>query len=219
MSALTLADIRGEVRFKGDYQNLRKFPNTDVDKVIQRQFDNFWRLVEETNQGWWDTEGTITTVANQAYVALLADTWLVKAMDRSDSDGWVEMSQVGLNQRNRYANVTGKPLSFRLTSRGAELYPTPDMAYTLRQTYTPKPPKLAESQPRDYYTGWEDYLITGTLLELDTRERRPLGDRLTAFQLAEKNLKAGASQRRQQEPEYLRLREFDDYDPYKDGLY
>lgn len=220
MAAITLADLRKQIRFIGDYQNLRKFPDSDVNDVIQRVFGKFWKLVAKTNQGWWDTEGQISTVANQAYVALLSDTWRVLSIDRLDGGEWVEMAQVGIDQRNRYgANNLGKPLSFRLSSRGAELYPTPDAVYTLRQSYTPKPPSLAESQPREYYTGWEQYLITGTLLELDTREQRPLNDRLAAFQMAEKDIIEGASERRQQEPEYLRLREFDDYDPYKDGLY
>ena len=128
------------------------------------------------------------------------------------------MQQIGINDRNRFGSGTGKPVAHRLSSRGIELYKTPDGEYTLRVTYTPKPPTLDESTTREWYDGWEDYVIEKVLFELDSREGKPLNDRLVKLEAAEKALRAASSARRQQEPEYLPLRELGDLDPYIDGI-
>lgn len=85
--------------------------------------------------------------------------------------------------------------------------PTPNAAYTIRVTYTPKPPQLTENEQREWYDGWEDFVIEKVLFELDSREGKPLTDRAMKLSAAEQTLRASASQRRQTEPEYLRLRE------------
>jgi hypothetical protein len=217
MTALSRSEIRDTIRSRGDFTNVRRFPNTYLNTEIQNAFDHFWRIVNEARQGWWDTEGTVTTVANQAYIALPTGAKEVQGVDRLDGGEYENVPQVGLEHRHRYGSQTGKPVAHRLSSRGIELYPTPNAAYTLRVLYTPKPATLDESTPREWYDGWENYVIEKVLLELETRERRPLGDRMTKLAAAEKALRDGAGARRQVEPEYLVLREYNDLDPYNDG--
>ena len=218
MAAISRATLRSTIRSRGDYTNVRRFPTDYLHNEIQNAFDDFWRIVNEAHQGWWDTEGAMVTVANQAYAALPSDAKVIKAIDRLDGGEYIEMPQVSLGERNRYGSSTGKPLAYRLSARGAEVYPTPDAVYTLRAIYTPKPSTLDENTAREWYDGWENYVIEKVLLELDSREKLPLTDRLTKLAAAEKALRASTNERRQQEPEYLRLREYDTLDIYDDGI-
>lgn len=219
MSAISRATLRQSIRFLGDFKNVKRFPSTDINTIIQQKFDRFWAIVDEAHQGWWDKEGTITTVTGQAYLALPTDCKAVKAMDRLDGSDYVEMVQVGLSERNRWGSSRGKPQAYRLSSRGLELYPTPDAAYTLRVIYTPKPDTLDEDTTHEWYEGWEDYVLNAVILELKTREGMPLGDYADKLIAAEKALRASTSQRRQAEPEYLRLCEYDGIDLNDDGIY
>lgn len=216
MTAIPRSTIRSTVRFRGDYTNVRKFPNTDLNREIQNAFDKFWRIVADTHQGWWDKQGSVTTVASQAYIAAPADAWRVQAVDILRGSDYRPLAQVGIEARNRFGSTTGEPDAYRLSSRGLELYATPNAAYTLRVHYTPLPDTLDEDTEREWYTGWEDYVIEETLFQLDKRERKPLGDRMATLKAAEDALRAGAGERRSGEPEYLVLREYSDLDPYGD---
>ena len=218
MTALSRAELRSTIRLRGDYTNTRRFSNDYLNKEIQTAFNDFWRIVDEAHQGWWDTDGTVTTAVGVAYVALPVNAKVVKGVDRLDGDEYNELLQIGIADRNRWGAGNGKPIAYRLSARGIELQQPADSAYTLRVMFTPKPPQLTESEAREWYDGWENYIIEKVLLELDSREKMPLGDRLTKLQLAEANLRASSNARRQQEPEYLVLRELGDIDPYDDGI-
>lgn len=218
MSSISRATIRDTIRFRGDYQNVRKFPNADLNKEIQTKFDKFWQLIEKEHQGWWDKQGDVSTVLNQAYIALPADCWVLKAVDRMDGTEPNEMAKVGVAARNRFGTSASQPLAYRRSSRGLELYPTPNGVYTLRITYAPYAPTLDEGTGRDWYTGWEDYVIESVLLELDTREGKPLGDRIAKIAAYEKQVKDGVDNTNAQEPDYLVLRERLPTDPYDDGI-
>jgi hypothetical protein len=206
------------IRDRGDYSNTRKFTDTYLNTEIQTAFNRFWGIVEEAHQGWWDTEGSISTVASTAYVALPTDAKVVKAIDRVEGSDHIPMDQVSLSERNRYGSSTGTPLAYRLSSRGAELYPTPNAIYSLRVMYTPKPATLDESTAREWYDGWEDFIIAKVMIELRTRDRTISQDDFAKLDMAEKALRASTSARRQQEPEYLALHEHDDTDLYTDWI-
>lgn len=208
MAEFTLAQLRAITRFRGDYQNVRKFPDASIDIELQKSFGKFWQLVAKTNQGWWDTQGTVTTTANIAFVAPPLTAWIIKGVDILDGDEYRELRQVSHADRNRFGTSTDEPAAFYTTARGIELLPPPNTVYTLRVIYTPRAPALAESQPREWYNGWEEYVIEDTLAVLDKREGNPrLADRLATIGEIEKSVREGAGERRQQEPEYLQLRE------------
>jgi hypothetical protein len=218
MSAISRATIRQTIRDRGDYSNTKKFSPAYLNAEIQTAFNRFWGIVDEAHQGWWDTEDTIVTVAGAVYAALPTGAKAVKAIDRLDGTDYIPLNQVSLSERNRYGVTRGNPVAYRLSARGAELYPTPDAVYTLRVMYTPRPPTLDESTTREWYDGWEDYIIEKVLLELATRERMPIQDNLIKLEAAEKVLRASTNARRQQEPEYLDLRERGDDDLYTDWI-
>jgi hypothetical protein len=218
MSAISRATIRQTIRDRGDYSNTKKFSHAYLNTEIQTAFNRFWGIVDEAHQGWWDTEDTIATVAGAVYAALPTDAKAVKTIDRLDGTDYIPLNQVSLSERNRYGVTRGNPVAYRLSARGAELYPTPDAVYTLRVMYTPRPPTLDESTTREWYDGWEDYIIEKVLLELATRERMPIQDNLIKLEAAEKVLRASTNARRQQEPEYLDLRERGDDDLYTDWI-
>lgn len=211
MAAISRATLRGTIRTRGDYTNVRRFSNDYLNTEIQTAFGHAWRIVDEAHQGWWDTSATVVTVASTPYTALPSDAKVVKGIDRQESTRWCELEQVGLKDRNRFCD-SGKPLAYRLSARGVELHPAPDAVYTLRVLYTPKPPILTENEAREWYDGWEDFVIEKVLLELDSREGKALNDRMVKLDLAEKALRASSAERRQQEPEYLVLREGNPYD-------
>ncbi len=217
MSAIDLQTLRSDIRFRGDYQNVRKFPNADVNKEIQRSFGEFYAIVDSTHEGYWDTEGTVATVASQRFIALPATTWRVKGVDILDGSDYIELRQVNVADRNKYSSTSDMPLAYRLSSRGVELFPTPNTAYTLRVTYTPVAPALQEAVAVEWYNGWEEYVIESTLQKLDRREGKPLGERDREIERLEKRIRSEATERKQQEPEYLVLREGGDMDRFPFG--
>jgi hypothetical protein len=206
------------IRNSGDYQNVRRFPDSFLNEILQRVFGRFWEAIAKTHQGWWDTESTISTVAAQQYVALPADCWRVQGIDLLESGEYESLLQVGLGDRNRYGAQQDRPRAYRTSSRGAELYPTPNAIYTLRVNYTPKATALDDATSREWYNGWEEFMIEGAKLEIARRERMPLKDHYDALNECFARITEGASERRSQEPEYLKLREYDTLDLYEDGL-
>ncbi len=219
MDAISPEQLRATIRFRGDYQNVRKFPNTELDKEMQVAFAKFYQLVADEHQGWWDTEGTITTVAGQTYLALPPGCWRVQGVDILDGSDYRALSQVGLEHRNRHGATQTKPETFRTSARGLELGPTPDAAYTLRVMYTPAAPQLMISQPREWYNGWHEYILESVLAVFDRREGKGVKDRLDAIDNIARAVKAGAASRRQSEPEYLDLREGHGGGPWYEGDY
>lgn len=219
MTAYTLAELRAQVRFLGDYQNVQKFPDADVNTLLQKAFKSFWQIVADSHEGHWDTMASVTASANIGFVALPSDAWRIQAIDRLDGVDPIELIQVGVSDRNKWGISTGKPQAYRLVARGANLYPTPDATYTLNVHYTPLAPNLAESQPREWFNGWEEYLIEWALMKLDERVGRPLTDRMNALAMMEAQVRGGAVERRSQEPEYLRLREFDTLNTFEEDIW
>jgi len=217
-TAMSKAELRALIRSRGDYTNVRRFPTDYLDAEIQTAFGHAYRIIDEAHQGWWDTEGTLSTVAGQGYVALAAGMKVIKGVDRLDGTDYDELAQVGLDQRNRFGNSRGKPVAFRPSARGLEIYPPPDAVYTLRVMYTPKPPLLTENERREWYDGWSDFVVEKVLFELDSREGRPMGDRTAKLKMAEEALRASSNQRKQSEPDYLPLRGGVGFDPFDTGL-
>ena len=207
MSALTLAEIRAIVRFRGDFRNTLRFPDLNVNAEIQAAFAEFYELVADTNEGYWDTQGTVTTTANVAFVTLPTDSWRVRGVDRVDGTDFIEMRQIGVSERNRYGSDTDEPCAYRLTARGLDLFPTPDAVYSIRVTYTPRAPALIEATAREYYNGWEEYVIYGALIRLAENEERDTSEWQNRIDRQAARIKGGASQRKAAEPEYINLRQ------------
>ena len=199
-----LDDIRTIVRNRGDFRNTVRFPNSVIDTEIQAAFDEFYAMVVEANEGYYDTSTTTPTVAAQAYVALPSGVWIVRAIDRLNGTEYDPLCRVGVKDRNRYGSTQSEPLAYRLTARGADLYPTPNAIYTLRITYTPVAPTLDSTQ-REFYNGWEEYAIFGALLRLGGTERNdaPLWQRM--LDAAAARVRREAPDRGSSEPEYLNL--------------
>jgi hypothetical protein len=208
MASITLTSVRTAVRERGDLPLSAKFSNDFVDREIQASWTALHRLVESVRQGWFDKEGTASTVANQAYVALPADCRIVKGVDVLDSGSqYIELRQIGLTDRNRYSASTDRPTAYRLSERGFELYPTPNAIYTLRVTYGRKVTALGGTAV-DVDEEWQDYVVWSTILRVAASEERPMSDYAAMAQRAEEAIRSGGGDRRQQEPEYLPLREY-----------
>jgi hypothetical protein len=202
----TLADIEAIVRARGDFRNSQRFPPAYVQTEIQAAFGEFYELIADANEGYYDTTGTVTTTASVDFVALPVGAWRVRGVDRLDGGDWVPLVQVGIADRTRYGTQLEQPSGYRLTSRGADLYPTPDAVYTLRFIYTPIAPTL-DATAREFYNGWEEYTVYGALVRLALNERRDASDWQQQLGFQRERIQRASAGRRSQGPETLPLRE------------
>ena len=206
-----LSDIITVVRNRGDMRNTIRFPDSVLTTEIQAAFGEGYELMEQVNEGFFDTTATAPTVVAQAYIALPSGTWKTRAIDRLDGTEYVPVVRVGIKDRNRYGSQQGKPLAHRLTARGADLYPTPDAVYTLRFTYTPVAPTL-DTTPREFYNGWEEYSIFGALVRLFQTQGRDESTWQKQLDRQRARILGAAPNRDAAGPEYLRL-----FEEYSDG--
>lgn len=209
---VTLTGLIDIVRTRGDYLSSLTFTPAYLTKEIQAAWRELYELIADTHQGWWDKNGTITTVALQAYLALPSDCWRVQAVDVLVGSEYRSLRQVGFKDRNRYGATTAQPDAYRLSVRGLELFATPNAAYTLRVHYTPIVTTFDDSGIQLF--GWEEYIVESALLRLAERSEKPIQEHWTRLYDPENGLKAqitrAANERRAQGPEYLRLYDGDD---------
>lgn len=203
---VTLDGLLDIVRTRGDYLSSLTFTPAYIKHEIQAAWNELYEIIEELNEGWWDKDSTVATVAGQAFIALPTDCWRVKGVDIDTGGTWQKIDQVPTAARNRRTGMSGRPDSYRLTMRGLELFPVPSTAYSLRITYAPICPALQDSVGIQLY-GWQEYVITGALLRLDQREERPLQERQIELERCKQRVIKAASRRRQAEPELLTLHE------------
>lgn len=207
MSSVTLASLRTVVRTRGDFPTSAKHTSTFLDLELQTSWAELHELIEDCNEGFWDTSSTTPTIANQAYVALPVAAWKIKGVDILDGAEYSELAQVGTSDRNRFGSTTDQPRAYRLTERGIDLFPTPNAVYTIRITYARVVTALSESTATTIPNDWQDYVAWSTILKLNTTERRDSSESMAMVQATRARIIAGASKRRQQEPEYIPLRE------------
>lgn len=200
----TLAEIRTIVRNRGDMRNTVRFPDAVIDTEIQAAFGEGYELIEQVNEGYFDTSTTGVTVAGQDFVALPTGTWKLRALDRLDGSDYVPMPRIGLKDRNRFGSQRSKPLVHRLTARGADLYPTPDAIYTLRFSYAPVAPTL-DGTAREFYNGWEEYSVFGALVRLYDTQGRDSSRWQSQVDRTRARILGAASGRDASGPEYLNL--------------
>jgi hypothetical protein len=207
MASITSSTVETAVRERGDFPASKKFTSSFVQREIQAAWTALHRIVEEVHEGYFDKSGTVSTVANQAYVALPTDFRHLKGVDRLDSGEYVPLRQISIAERNRYGQTADEPEAFRLTERGLDLFPTPDAVYTLRVTYARKVTALGASAV-EVDEEWQDYVIWTAIVAIATAQERPITEYVRQQQQAEAAIRGGASGRRQSEPEYLVLREY-----------
>ncbi|HLZ48459.1 MAG TPA: hypothetical protein VKR80_07410 [Candidatus Limnocylindria bacterium] len=220
---VTLATLRDRVRQLGNYENSARFTNPFVNDQINVAHQELRELLSNQHQGYFDQEALVITTPNIDWVSLPADFWRLRGVDVLFAGEYLEMAQIGIQERNRYqlaaqprayrvaagsVNVTGQggtSSPFPSGSRGLlRLFPTPDAAYTLRLTYEPTvPPLVDDNDGIEDWNGWADYVVHAALLRLDERERRPLGDRMQVLERIKERVIRAADERRAGEPEYL----------------
>lgn len=219
MATVTLATMRETVRFRGTYENSVKFTPAHIDAEINASWAELYEVIADANEGYFDTTGTLATVANQQHVDLPADFWRLRGVDLLTGGRYYELRQVGIAERNSFQEASSLPVAYRTASGGARgrllFYPTPSSAETIRVVYTPTyTPLSADGDTVEGYNDWTDYIICGALLRLDQREEKPLGERQQELARIRDRIVRGISQRRAAEPQYLRLNgyELDDLD-------
>lgn len=201
-----LADLITQVRERGDLRNVLRFTDAYVTKELQAAFAEGYQIVAKANEGYYDTETTTSTVANQAYVAAPAGSWRILAVDRLEGTEYIPVHRAGVKDRNKFGAVTGPTELHRLTARGIDLYPTPDKVYTLRVIYIPVAPTLDTTQ-REFYNSWEEYSIYGALVRIYKSQNRDSSEWREGLAAAAALLVDGSDHRDSSGPEYLNLHE------------
>lgn len=217
MATATLAQIITRVRFIGTYENSIKFTSTLITGEVNAALAELYELLDDAHGGYFDTTGTVSTVAAQDWVALPSDFWRLKGVDILIGGRYYALDQIGIEQRNDYQTSTGRPCAYRTTAGSTRgrltLYPTPSGVETIRVVYTPTfTPLVNDSDSFEYYNGFEDYVVCSTLLRLDQREERPLGERQQELARIKDRIIKGAARRRSAEPQYLTAKDGPDYD-------
>lgn len=202
----TLAQLITTVRNRGNLRNTVRFSDTVIGTEVQAAFAELYGLVVQHHRGFYDTEATVPTIAAQAYVALPTGTWSVRAVDLLDGTRYVPLAKVGIKDRNRYGSPAerAQPVAYRRTARGIDLFPVPNAIYTIRITYTPVAPTL-DTTARDYYNGWEEYVISGALIRLCGTQKTESSTWQKVIAATEARVIAEASESTTQGPEYLNL--------------
>lgn len=213
MASVSLTTIRETVRTRGDYPRSAKFTDAYVNGEIQAAWSELYELVADLNEGYWDTSATVSTVSSQPYAALPADCWRVAGIDRLDGSDYVALDQVGIADRNRFGSTTSSPTAYRLSARGADLYPTPNGVYTLRVSYTPIVTPLSDATTIQLFNDWQEYVVYGALLRMHIREERSINETSAALGHCKERITRGASRRAEQEPKYLPLFDVTDVMP------
>lgn len=213
-----MESILQAIRTRGDYLSSLTFKDSYITREAQAAYAELYELIALTHEGWWDKSSTVSTVAAQNYVALPEDCWRVQAVDILCGSEWRSLTQVGLKDRNRYQASTAQPEAYRLSARGAELFPTPNAIYTLRVSYTPIVGSIDDTNLQQF--GWDEYVIVGALLRLDQRSEKPIGERQQELERCKLRIIAAANERKSSEPELLNLHMHDDdFDGYNPGSY
>lgn len=212
MTAVSLSTLRSRVRILGNYENSARFTDAWLTEQVNVALGELYEIIAETNEGYFDVEATTTTIANNANVTLPSDFLHLRGVDLSVNGTWVELAQVGIQERNRY-QTAGQPVAYRISAAvqsgtsqrgGLILYPTPSAVYTVRFTYEPSRTLLsADGDTVEGFNGWEDYIVTAALLRCDEREQRDIGPRMAKLQMIKQRVISGATRRRAAEPEYL----------------
>lgn len=213
----TLTDLISIVRFRGDFRNVQRFPDANLTTEIQAAWAELYELIADTQEGYWDTDLLFLTETGVAYASLPTDTWRVRGIDWIDGTTPRALRQVGIEHRNSFSITPGDPEAYRLTSRGVDLYPTPNAAHTLRVTYTPIAPTLDAALPITFYNAWEEFVVFGALVRLALNEERDPGAWQQQLDIQRARITRGASQRKAAEPEYLPLGGAYDDDLDRDG--
>jgi hypothetical protein len=207
MASITLTTVRAAIRERGDFPRSRKFTDDFVDREAQAAWTALHRVVEEVHEGFYDKEGSLSTVAGVAFVALPADFRRLKGLDLLDGTEYRPLNKLTPGTRHRYGTTEDEPDAYRLTERGVDLYPTPNAVYTLRVIYARKVSPLS-AVAVEVDEEWQDFVVWKAIIALAASQERPTGEYEREMQRAELAIRGGASGRDQQEPEYLVLREY-----------
>jgi hypothetical protein len=207
MATKTLAQLRERTRFLGTYENSSRFTDALVNAEINAALGELYETMADAWEGHFDTASTTPTVAAQEHVDLPATFWRLRGVDILISGRYRELKQIGFGERNSF-QTTGRPQAYRVAAGGARgrliLYPTPNAIETVRINYVPTfTPFSADGDSFEFYTGFDDYIVTRALLSLDQREERPLAERQQELDRLRQRIVKAAGSRRAAEPELL----------------
>jgi hypothetical protein len=203
----TLSTLRARVRFLGTYENSSRFTDALVNAEINAALGELYETMADAWEGYFDTSSTVATVAAQEHVDLPATFWRLRGVDILISGKYRELTQIGFGERNHF-QTSGRPQAYRTAAGGARgrliLYPTPNAVETIRINYVPTfTPFSADGDSFEFYTGFDDYIVTRTLLSLDQREERPLAERQQELERLRQRIVKAAGSRNAAEPPYL----------------
>jgi hypothetical protein len=201
----TLAQLRSEVRTRGDYENSSVFTDAMLNGYINDGIAEVHDRLIQSGSDYVTLETTLVTTPNQATVSLPANFYKLFGLDQLVSPTiYRRVLRHMLADRNRNQVQTYRDFTYRIQGGNIVLMPVPTSAITLRMVYAPHATKLVlDADVYDGINGYERLVIEKALLYCDQREERPLSDRMARIQQMEGQMLTASDGRDSAEPYYL----------------
>ena len=200
----TLAEMRTDIRNRGDYANSAVFTDPILTDFINSAIAEAYELIASASESYYVTSATVTTTAGQDYVALPSTVFKVSRVDLLIGGTYVKQRKFDLHSFVDDADLTEQYM-YRVQGANLYLMPTPTVSTdTLKVWYTPYATKLAaDGDTFDGVNGFEELVIQLALYRCDQRDRRPTGERLQEIARLMERVRKNAEGRDSSEPFYL----------------
>jgi len=206
----TLTQLISDVRVEGDYNRSTVFTDAILTRWINQAIAKVYNLLAAQDPDLYATEGSLSTVAAQDYVALPSDFYKLLRLDIETSSGtYSRLFKYALVEENNYQDIissatTESRYRYHVQASKLKLKPTPTVVDTLRIVYVPSVTDLVSGLDTfDGINGYEDLVVQYVLLRCDLREEKPIGERAQVIQQYESAILSAEDARDEAEPHLL----------------
>ncbi len=212
MDTRTLAQLRTDIRQRGNYNRSAVFTDTILTRWVNIACKELYRVLRKVFGAHYYTkeDATLVSVADQDTINLPSDFLTSIAFEEKVSNEWVPVPRINIKDRPRFNDVRrvaylGSKYGYFLRANTIVLSPIPSTVDTFRLTYVPTFTDLsADGDTFDGIIGYEEYVILRVMAMCAARDKSPDGaaKARTAEQYL-KDISMDASPRDVGEPELL----------------
>jgi len=190
----TLAQLRGDVQYKGDFTSASlRHPDASVNRLINESWQKLRSIVSDNGHQLYlkSLSGNLTAGVTSPYafgtLALPSDLVQLYAIDVTVTLTDIRaLDAISFSERNEWRSVygalTGVPTCFHVFNMGTEvtttvtagtvaLMPAPDQAYAYSLWYLPSWVDISsDTSVFDGVAGWEDYVVWDVVVSIAARD-------------------------------------------------
>ncbi len=180
--AITLAEIKQQVRDRTDQNNSEFIEDAELGRYINQSYKELYDLLVATFEDYYMKSPLEFTVAdNENTYDLPEDFYKLRGLDAALSGGpqseWQTVYPFNFGERNRndrninrtiYGIIT---VSYRVIGDRLEILPSNRASGDYRLWYTPRATDLvADTDVMDGVNGWEEYVIVDACIKVMQKE-------------------------------------------------